>query len=186
MTTELRTKKAASGRDEIHRLYLELLYRFYEKEDRKKASRVAARLERALGQSREKSIRMEECRSLIAEVRGDVGAAIKHREREISLIKKLHRISVGKPGEAYVFREYSHADLSDRLDLLAILLHDAGRIDRAIDVLEESQRLCKEHGLKFAGKDLLRDFVKERRGPSANGAAAIGGTEATHRRRAAK
>jgi tetratricopeptide (TPR) repeat protein len=161
------TRKAASrtallkGGDDIDRLYRKLLLWFYEKQDRKKAVPLAERLDRALKANRENSIRRQECLSLIAEVRGDLSSAIKHRLREIELIRKLHQLSAGKPGERYVLREYSGADLSDRLDLLAILYHDAGKLEQAVEVLEESRRLCEAHHVKFDGVDLLCEYRAE-------------------------
>jgi hypothetical protein len=50
----------------------------------------------------------------------------------------LHRISINTPGRDFVLRAYDYSDLSDRLDLLAILYHDVGDVRKAIRVLKES------------------------------------------------
>jgi tetratricopeptide (TPR) repeat protein len=169
----MRRKSAARNSvqpgDEIDRHYLDLLSSFYEKQDHRRASRFAERLETALKLAPEESIRAEECRSLIAEVRGDLSSAIKHREREIQLIRKLHKLSAGKPGESYVLRQYSVQDLSDRLDLLAILYRAAGQLARAIGVLEESRRLCQTHRVRFDAAALLRDYGRQQRRKNGKG-----------------
>src|SRR5258707_9827365 len=52
-------------------------------------------------------------------------------------------------------------DLSDRLDLLAMLYRDSGNLSKAISALEESKRLCDEHGVKFDGYDILEEYMKD-------------------------
>ena len=64
-------------------------------------------------------------------------------------------------GAGFVFGQYSHADLSDRLDLLAVLYHDSGNLDKAISTLKESKQVCEKHGLKFDGVDLLQDYLQK-------------------------
>ena len=76
-----------------------------------------------------------ECWSLLYEVKGNLPKAIQYRESEIKLIKHLWEISRGTPGEEFVFQQYDASDLSDRYDLLAILFHDAGHLDKAIQIL---------------------------------------------------
>jgi len=150
--------------DAIQYYYHKILYWFYQRRDRTKALRFCARLERLLKQASptHEAILGEECWSLLWEVRGNLRKAIHYREHEIKLIKKLRQRSVGTPGAAIVLKRYDPSDLGDRLDLLAILYHDAGELDRAISVLHESQRLCEEHGIRFDGKDLLRDYLAEK------------------------
>jgi hypothetical protein len=138
-----------------------LLYWFYGRVDRKRARRYGDLLEQILNDVEEDSIVAQECRSLIAEVRGNISKAIRHRVREIELIRRLHQISVGKPGEEFVFSQYGIGDLSDRLDLLAMLHHAAGKRDRAIVVLNESKAVCETHGLSFDGADLLDEYLRE-------------------------
>jgi len=162
-----RPQKARGGWDEIDALYHRLLHWFYGKHDRTKARAIADRLEPALGKVSDgrSSIKAAECRSLIAEVRGDLGEAIKQREKEIRLIRRLHKISLDTPGRDYVLRRYDFSDLSDRLDLLAILYHDAGDLEKAVQVLRRSKRLCEAHGIRFDGADILEDYTVKRLHP---------------------
>jgi hypothetical protein len=105
------------------------------------------------------NIFIEECRSLVCEAKGDLGNAIKHRENEIRLIRRLHEISQGTESEAYVFSQYDYADLSERLDILAMLYHAIGSLDKSISTLEESRQLCQIHGIDFDGQDILQEYL---------------------------
>jgi hypothetical protein len=62
-----------------------------------------------------------------------------------------------------VFRHYDYGDISDRLDLLAILYAEQGYLDRAIKTLEESKRFCESHEIRFDGGDLLEELEESRR-----------------------
>jgi tetratricopeptide (TPR) repeat protein len=156
--------RRAPGADPIDRLYQRLLFWLYEKGNPRKAGPLADRLERELAKAAEKSIRVEECRALIAEARGDLRKAIKHREKEIALIRKLHRISLKRPGEAYVFAQYSYADLSDRMNLLAVLYHDIGNLKRALELLHKSKKLCTRHAIAFDSTELIAEYSGEKAG----------------------
>src|SRR5207253_3760224 len=107
------------------------LHWFYPVRDRGKALRFCERLEELLRKvaSRHEAILGESCWSLLYEVRGDLPKAIASREHEIKLIRQLWKISKGTPGEEVALKHYDVSDLSDRLDLLAILYHDAGDLD---------------------------------------------------------
>ena len=61
----------------------------------------------------------------------------------------------------YLLSRHGPADLADRYDLLAILYYDAGQLKKAIKTLWQSRELCELHGIKFDGKDLLRDYLAE-------------------------
>jgi hypothetical protein len=157
----------AEAADEIETLYQEFLRAFYEDEDRERARDVAVRLEVAL-QNRPEfagSIRAEEIRSLLAELNGDYAEAIRRRESEIRKILELHSLAANKPSWKSVFRQYDYGDLSDRLDLLAALYADQGDLDRAVDVLRESRRLCESHGIPFDGQDLLDEYEQAQNTP---------------------
>jgi hypothetical protein len=65
------------------------------------------------------SIRGDELRSLICELRGDVEPAIKYRQSELRRIFEQHSSVHGTPGWNYVFGEYDYRGISDRIDLLA-------------------------------------------------------------------
>lgn len=149
---------------EIRRVYDEMLQWFYERKNQPKARRLCPRLEKLLqsvsGES--PAILAEECQALLYEVRGDLPRAIRHREREISLRQRLIQVSRAAPSRELVLRDYGFADLSDRLDLLAILYHDAGDVDKAIHTLRQSQRLCKKHSIPFDGTDVLAEYLAER------------------------
>jgi hypothetical protein len=56
-----------------------------------------------------------------------------------------------------------YADLSDRLDLLAVLYHDNGDTDKAMRTILESKRLCEKHGVEFDGEDILQEYLKEKK-----------------------
>jgi len=145
--------------DPIEALYHELLGAFYEDEDDERARPIASRLEAALKNRPDvaDSIRGEEIHSIIAELQGNLAEAIQYREREIQRIHELHSLAQGTPGWDYVRRQYDHGDLSDRLDLLAILYADQGDFKRAVATLQESKQLCESHRIAFDGQDLLQE-----------------------------
>jgi hypothetical protein len=99
--------------DHILYLYDKVLYWFYERHCRARALHFCELLEHLLKlhAANHQAIKGEECWSLIFEIRGDLRNAIKHREREIRLIKRLQKIGKGTTG-------YQPSDLADRLDLL--------------------------------------------------------------------
>jgi hypothetical protein len=156
-------RKFADGRDEMEYLYHKLLYWLYERAELARAGRYAERLARLLTKAvvGHETIFPEECWSLICEARGDSASAIRHRRKEIQLIKSLHAISQTGPQRDAIFRLYGYDDLSERLDLLAVLYHDSGQRDRAIEALQESKRLCQQHGVRFEGEELLREYLSE-------------------------
>lgn len=145
---------------EIDRLYVEFLKCFYDRNNRVAAGPIAEDLQRLLAEDAElaDSIRGEEIRSLIAELRGDYVKAIRSREAEIRKILELHTLSVNTPSWDYVSRDYDFSDVSDRLDLLANLYDRAGDAERACAVLRESQRYCAAHGVRFDGREMLREL----------------------------
>jgi hypothetical protein len=106
----------------------------------------------------------EECWSLAREAQGDLPAAIKHRENEIRLIRQLHEMNRQGVVSSAALEGYGHEDLSDRLDLLAVLYHANGGVEKALKMLRESKGICEEHGARFDGADLLRDYEREKNG----------------------
>jgi hypothetical protein len=160
-------RKFADARDEAEYLYHKLLYWLYEREDPARARAFAERLARLLSRVSPDhgAIFPEECWSLICEARGDLPGAIKHRENEIQLMKRLHKISRDSPQREEILRLHGYDDLSDRLDLLAVLYHDSGQLVRAIDTLQESKRLCALHGIAFDSEDLLQEYLEEKAAP---------------------
>lgn len=150
-------------RDEARYLYDQILHWYYRRNDALRARRYAARLSQLVDEvdPDEGSIFGAECRSLIGELQGDLASAIRHRQREIALIQRLWEVSPNTPGMAVATRDYGVIDLADRLDLLAILYHDAGDLDRAIAALMRSKWLCESFKVPFDSDDLLQDYLYE-------------------------
>jgi tetratricopeptide (TPR) repeat protein len=151
--------------DEIGYLHDKLLYWLYQRADPRKARGYAQRLEQLLPTAApdHEAILGEECWSLVHETKGELGRAIKSRENEVRLIRRLYELSRGAPYKEVALRDYGYDDLSDRLDLLAVLYHDSGDLDKAITTLQESRKLCQEHGMEFDGDDMLQDYLEEKR-----------------------
>jgi hypothetical protein len=160
-------RKPRGGWPEIKWLCYEVVDVLYGHKDRRRLTRLCNRLERLLEHEdpKQEAILGQECRALICEARGDLAGAIAHRENEIRMRKRLLQTIHDPPTEAdrYILKNYDYEDLSDRLDLLAILYHDAGQLKKAIRTLWQSRELCELHGVKFDGKDLLRDYLTEYR-----------------------
>lgn len=156
-------RKSAGRWDEIEYLYGKLLYWLYQAEDRSKARRYAGRLAPLLRKASPEhdAILAEECWSLVYEARGDLPKAITHRENETRLIRTLHEACRNTAVRDVALQGYDYDDLSDRLDLLAVLYHDNGDLGRAIAVLEQSKQLCEAHGIAFDGEDLLKEYTQE-------------------------
>ena len=149
---------------EFESLYLSLVKLFYEKDDRKGTEKIASRLEEVLAVSPDysASIRGEEIRSLIAEFRGDFAEAARSREAEIRKILELHALTANTDNWKFVSRQYDFSDVSDRLDLLAILYDNQGELDRAISTLWESRHYCESHRIPFDAQDFLEELEQAR------------------------
>jgi hypothetical protein len=147
------------------RLYDRLVYWLYERGDARRARPFADRLGRLLAAAGPETgaIFAEECRALVHETWGNWAKAVEHRQNEIRLIRRLRRLARKMADADAVFRQYSYADLRDRLDLLAMLEHDGGNLDKAIRILKASEKMCKKHGLDFPEEDTLREYREERR-----------------------
>jgi tetratricopeptide (TPR) repeat protein len=158
-------RKFANVSEEMGYLYDKLVYWLYHRQEARRSRRFADRLERVLSKAGPdaESIFASECRSLVHEAKGNLARAIEHRENEIRLIRRLHQISQNSASADFIFRQYSYADLSDRLDLLAVLYHDSGDLDKALSALLESKRLCEKHRVKFDGEDILQEYLEEKR-----------------------
>jgi tetratricopeptide (TPR) repeat protein len=153
---------------EVDDLYHKLLYWYYDRENLKEARRIARQLEGKLSAATfdRQTILHEGAWSLVLECKGDLLGAIKHREKEIRLIKRLLQISLKSLNPNAILKYYDYSDLSDRLDLLAILYHDTGNLEQARKILRQSKRLCVTHQIPFDGQDLLDDFMAEQNGTS--------------------
>jgi hypothetical protein len=150
--------------DAIRSHYHRILDLYYEQGDREAALKDSILMEGLLKGAPlcEQSIFGEECWSVIHEVRGELSKAIRHRENEVRLIEELWR-TVSSANRDIIFRAYGPSDLSDRLDLLANLYHENGDLDRAIDTLERSAKLCLEHRIEFEGEEMLKQYRREKR-----------------------
>lgn len=173
-------RKSGPDHGEVEALYEEFLTAFYDAGDRGRAEAIAPRLEKAVAGSPAYAgtIRAEEIRALLAELKGDYVEAARSREAEVRKILELHTLAVNTPGWPYVSRRYDFGDVSDRLDLLAVLYDKQGETDRAIAVLQESEQYCKAHNIPFDGQDLLDELQGVRK------SAAKGGRIPAPRRRA--
>ncbi len=151
--------------DEIHRLYDDLVTSLYERHEAQRALEIADRLDAKLAcfNSKAENIFIEECRSLVCEAREDLANAVKHREQEISLIRKAHELAEGTNDQQFVLSQYNYADLSERLDILAMLHRRGGNLKKAISTLEQSKQLCEAHGIRFDGDELLREYQGAKR-----------------------
>ena len=168
MTTKISamTSKRSRKWQGIHDLYHQLLYWHYDRQNTRKARQLAGRLNRLLSEAtaNQHTILGEGAWALVLECLGDLSGAIKHRGKEIQLIKRLLQVSSKSPHPKAILKYYDYSDLSDRLDLLAILYHDAGNLDQALKVLRQSKHICEKHGIPFDGKDLWEDYLAEANG----------------------
>ncbi|HEV2950368.1 MAG TPA: hypothetical protein VGX70_23510 [Gemmataceae bacterium] len=151
---------------DIDDLYRHLLCWHYDRQNTRKARQLAGRLKRHLlaTSSDEHTILGEGAWALVLECLGDLPGAIKHREKEIQLIKRLLQISSKSPNPKVILKYYDYSDLSDRLDLLAILYHDTGNLDQALKILRQSKQICEKHEIAFDGKNLWKDYLAETNG----------------------
>ena len=158
-------KKFENDWDELKYLYHKILYWFYNRGVRRKAYEFRdrfAQVTKKLALQHPDGILIEECWAILNELDGNLASAIDHREREIELILRLWNVSINTPAREHALFGYGVDALCDRLELLSILYHDAGKLDRAIVHLVESQRLCQSAGIPFEGHDLLTDYLDER------------------------
>jgi len=160
------TSKRSRKRQSLPDLYHQLLYWYYDRQNTRKARQLAGGLKRLLAEatSNEHTILGEGAWALVLECLGDLSGAIKHRGKEIQLIKRLLQISSKSPHPKAVLKYYDYSHLSDRPDLLPILYHDAGNLGQALKVLRQSKRICEKQGIPFDGKDLWEDYLAEANG----------------------
>ena len=156
--------KSADTWEQISQMYDRLVYWLYERQDADRARSYADRLEKTLARNETEAgaIFAEECRSLIYEARGDGKQAIKHREKEIALIRRLHARARNTLNERYVFRQYSYADLRDRLEVLAMLYREQGDVDKAVATLQRAKHFCKKHRVSFTAEAILQEYQEDK------------------------
>lgn len=155
----LNRRKFDGDWDHVDYCYHKILYWFYARHDRSRASRFCRALEPLLKKvaNNHEAVKGEECWSLLYEVRGALDKAILYRRNEIRLIKRLQRF---KPR----FEHYGPEDLADRLDLLGVLYKEANDIRQAIKAMRESKHICSRYGIRFDSPDLLKEYETELRG----------------------
>jgi hypothetical protein len=158
-------RKFRSAWDQIDYLYHKMLYWFYDRADRRHARRFASRLKRLVAKAdpHHETILGMSCRALIAELAGDLRRAIQYREREIRFIEQVLR-----PGSPPL-PDMGFDDVSDRMDLLAILHWNLGDAAKAAEILEESKRYCAKHHIRFDGQDVIDEVRAELGTASRNG-----------------
>jgi tetratricopeptide (TPR) repeat protein len=156
-------KQSDRALSQLDRLYDRLVHWLYERQNPGRARPLADRLECLLTtlDPQQESIFGEECRSLIHEARGEASKAIRHRRNEIRLIRRLHALADKSEDAAFLFGQYSFADLRDRLTLLAMLYHASGDLDKALTTLRESIEFCKKRRIRFDAKAMFRDYEEE-------------------------
>lgn len=151
--------------EELRYLYDKLLFWLYERDENKKAKPFASRLEELLNgiPDAEECILGNECRALIAETAEDWEAVCRYRQEEIRLVLKLRAMApTEKPiARAAILRDFTLEDLADRYTMLAIGHRHAGRAREAVEFLDISERLCREHGVEFDGADVRSEILEE-------------------------
>ncbi len=147
---------------DLEDLYFQLLDAFYEQGDDKKSQEIARRFDQEFAARPDfaGSIRGDEVRSLVAELRGDLAAAIRSRQTEIRKILELHSFAQGTRDWNYVFRRYNYEDIRDRLDILATLHEQSGDDREALQVLNESKAFCSLHNIVFDGEDMTEEYMR--------------------------
>ncbi len=166
MTTKKRNRprRPPGWLGEADRRFERLTDLYYGQGDRGPAAHECAdRLERLLDAipGADETVHAAEYRAVIAELREQWADAVKHRTREIELIRVLRELA---PNEPPRFRElileinYDEASLADRYDLLALALWYSGRPMDALDALGTSERMCNEAGVEFDGADIRAEI----------------------------
>lgn len=147
--------------DEVDYCYHKILYWFYARRNRARASRFCRTLEMLLQKvaNKHEAIKSEECWSLLYEVRSEFVKAILYRRHEIRLIKKLQKLGARPQGV------YDACDLADRWILLGMLYKEANNIREAIRAVREAKRICVRSRVTFGSADLLGEYEAELHGP---------------------
>lgn len=143
--------------DEIDYLYQQVLYWFYEKENRSRCYPYAFRLQRLLAQTdpRTESLLGMDARAVLAELARDWREAIQYRTKAINSLLRLQR------NDRLRQVHLTPDDLRDRMDLLAIHYWDAGQPRRALKTLAEAEAFCQASGIPFDGANIRDEITAE-------------------------
>ena len=112
---------------ELDYLCRKIRYWLYTRKQQAKAEHYLDRLEGVLGKLPENDLAIirEEAWALLCELKGELDGANAHREREIQLIKRLHREAesprYAESTRAYMLQGHGTADLQDRRAILQSL-----------------------------------------------------------------
>ena len=130
-----------------------------------RARSFADRLERTLKEVKpgKDAVKAVEYQALIAEARGNVRTAIRHRRREIALLTRLLALPEYAGGAPDL--DTDHSDVVDRLILLALLLRRDGQLIEATVALEEGRAIAAQHGFRFHGAALAKEIRAARERP---------------------
>jgi hypothetical protein len=115
---------------ELDYLCKKMRYWLYTKKQKSRAEHYMERLARVLRKlpQNDRAIIREESLALLHELKGDLHAAVAHREREIALMERLHQDSqsprYAESTKAYMLRDRDTADLQERRVILEALRED--------------------------------------------------------------
>jgi tetratricopeptide (TPR) repeat protein len=131
-------------------LYHRLLDLYYARGETARAVPVAFRLLRTIDKldPNSEALLTLAARSVLAELDGDLDEAIRYRVREVEALDRL--AGAGTLDAA----GFDAKDLRDRYELLANLCLDAGRLDESSRWLDRSRVHCKQHRIRFDGRDI--------------------------------
>jgi hypothetical protein len=87
------------------------------------------------------------CRSLIAEAEGNIPLAIKHRKKEMDMIRELHEAVRGTSYEEVAIRGLGPKKLQETMLALSRLYLDNGQVSQAIETLEKARSFSQEKGI---------------------------------------
>jgi hypothetical protein len=126
-------RRFANAWAELDYLCKKLRYWLYTRKQKPRAGRFLHRLERVLTRlpENDSAIIREEGLALLSELKGELGDAIAHREREIRLMERLHREAESPKYETgtreYMLRDRDSAVLGERRAILETLKTEKAR-----------------------------------------------------------
>jgi hypothetical protein len=125
---------------ELDYLCKRIHYWLYARKHRTNANHYAPRLVRVLRNLPDDNVAIvrQEALALVHELEGDLDAAISHREREIQLTERLHKIAhapdTAESTRRYMLQRRDAAALRERREILEALQHQKCMQHRAVPV----------------------------------------------------